>query len=125
MGLFPTFLENILKTLDEEKNSRLIMWLLNNPLEDGGQWDMFVNLVEKYGVVPKELYPESVSSSSTRVMNSHLNEKLREFAWELRVKYEAGQSIEELRALKGKMLSTIYRILTIHNGVPPKVQLEL
>jgi bleomycin hydrolase len=114
------FLENILKTLDEEKNSRLIMWLLNNPLEDGGQWDMFVNLVEKYGAVPKELYPESVSSSSTRVMNSHLNEKLREFACQLRVKYEAGQSIEQLRALKSDMLSTIYRILTIHNGVPPK-----
>jgi len=114
------FLENILKTLDEAQNSRLIMWLMSQPIEDGGQWDMFVNLVAKYGVVPKEAYPESISSSATNVMNAHLNEKLRQYAWELREKHTQGHSVKQLRALKAEMLSTIYRILTIHNGVPPK-----
>lgn len=114
------FLENILKTLGEKKNSRLIMWLMSNPLEDGGQWDMFVNLVEKYGVVPKEAYPETVSSSATYMMNAHLNEKLREFAWELRAKHQKKTPMKQLRALKAEMLEVIYRILTIHNGEPPK-----
>ena len=42
------FLENIINTLDEPFDSRLIMWLVSEPIQDGGQWDMFVNLMEKY-----------------------------------------------------------------------------
>src|SRR5437016_2500864 len=40
------FLESILSTLDEPTDGRLISWLVQNPIQDGGQWDMFVNLVE-------------------------------------------------------------------------------
>ena len=53
------FLENILSTLDEKFDSRIIMWLLESPIQDGGQWDMFVNLMEKYGIVPQSAMPES------------------------------------------------------------------
>ena len=42
------FLESILKTLDKDWNSRILMHLLSDPIQDGGQWDMWVNLVEKY-----------------------------------------------------------------------------
>ncbi len=114
------FLENIIDTLDEPTDSRLFMWLVDNPLEDGGQWDMFVNLVEKYGVVPKEVYPESSSSSSTKDMNTHIKSKLREFASELRSRHDNGASIEALRQQKEDMLKTIYRILSIHNDEPPR-----
>ena len=41
------FLENIIDTRDEPLNGRLVMWLLSDPLPDAGQWDMFVNLIEK------------------------------------------------------------------------------
>ena len=58
------FLESILKTLDEPTDGRLIAHLLMAPLGDGGQWDMLCNLINKYGLVPKEAYRESVSSSS-------------------------------------------------------------
>jgi bleomycin hydrolase len=114
------FLENVLETLDEPTDSRLFMWLMDNPLEDGGQWDMFVNLVEKYGVVPKEVYPESASSSSTKDMNRHIKSKLREFASDLRSRHDRGASITELRDRKEDMLETIYRILSIHNDEPPR-----
>ncbi|KAJ2854805.1 bleomycin hydrolase, partial [Coemansia erecta] len=53
------FLENVLKTLDEDLDGRVVQYLLKDPVGDGGQWDMFVALVEKYGVVPKEAYPET------------------------------------------------------------------
>ena len=62
------FLESILETLEEPTDGRLIAYLLSAPLNDGGQWDMFCSLVEKYGVVPKDAMPESVSSSATREM---------------------------------------------------------
>ena len=65
------FLENILETCNEPLDGRLVQWLLSQPLSDGGQWDMFINLIEKYGVVPKSVMPETQSSSNSRRMNSH------------------------------------------------------
>ena len=81
------FLESILETLDEPTQGRLISFLLSAPLGDGGQWDMLCNLVRKYGVVPKEAMPETVSSSATREMTSALTRKLREDACRLRKAY--------------------------------------
>ena len=49
------FLENIIKLADLEIDNRLIQYLVNEPVNDGGQWDMVVNLLEKYGVVPKSV----------------------------------------------------------------------
>lgn len=113
------FLENILDTLDEPTNGRLIAFLLSDPLGDGGQWDMFVSLVEKYGVVPKDAMPETVSSSSTREMTGYLTEKLREYACTLRTAHQNGESADALRARKDGMLETIYRMLCICLGTPP------
>ncbi len=114
------FLESILETLDEPTNGRLIAWLLSGPLGDGGQWDMFASLVEKYGVVPKDAMPETVSSSATREMTSWMTRKLREYACTLRTAYQNGASMKELRAQKDEMMSTIYRMLVICLGEPPK-----
>ena len=94
------FLENILDTLDEPTNGRLVSFLLTEPMGDGGQWDMFCGLVEKYGVVPKDAMPESVSSSATREMDYYLTLKLREFACTLRTAYGKGQAKEQLAEKK-------------------------
>lgn len=45
------FLEQIIDTAEEELDSRLVQELLKAPVNDGGQWDMFTNLVAKYGLV--------------------------------------------------------------------------
>lgn len=114
------FLESILKTLDEPTDGRLIAHLLTAPLGDGGQWDMLCNLVEKYGLVPKDAYKESVSSSATAQMNAYMTEKLREDACILRTEYQNGASKEKLLAEKEQMLDTIYHILCVCLGKPPK-----
>ena len=114
------FLESILDTLDEPTDGRLVSWLVAAPLNDGGQWDMLANLVRKYGVVPKEVMPETFSSSATREINPWLTRKLREYACTLRDAYRNGASAEELRGRKQEMLSTIYRMLAIALGKPPK-----
>ncbi len=113
------FLESILATLDEPADGRLIAWLMANPVQDGGQWDMFANLVRKYGVVPKEVMPESESSSSTSVMNDRVTWKLREYACRLRASHRSKSSLADLRAQKAGMLEEIYRMLAIHLGEPP------
>ncbi len=115
------FLENILETLDEPTDSRLIMWLLDAPLQDGGQWDMFTALIEKYGVVPKSAMPETYHSSNSARMNEILTLTLRGFARELREANAMGESAEMLKDKKEKMVTEFYRLLTLFLGIPPTV----
>ena len=114
------FLENIIKTLDKSYDSRLMMHLLHSPVQDGGQWDMFVNLIEKYGVVPQSAMPESFQSSQSGMMNRFLTRKLREFASTLRRMNKKEIDITSLRKEKEKMMSEIYTMLCICLGNPPE-----
>lgn len=114
------FLENILDTLDEPTGGRLVSFLLTDPMGDGGQWDMFCGLVEKYGVVPKDAMPESSCSSATREMDYYLTLKLREFACTLRTAHQKGAGRQQLLEKKEQMLEEIYKILCICLGKPPK-----
>lgn len=114
------FLEAVLENLNEPLKGRFMAHLLSAPLNDGGQWDMFCNLLKKYGAVPKDVMPESVSSSQTREMNYYLTTKLREFACTIREKYENGVEISELRRIKDEMMYEIYKILCICLGKPPE-----
>ena len=44
------FYENIIATGKETIDSRKVAFLLTTPQQDGGQWDLFVNIVNKYGI---------------------------------------------------------------------------
>lgn len=114
------FLESILQTTDEPVGSRLLDWLLTSPLQDGGQWDMLVNLIQKYGVVPKAVMPETESSSSTGKMCEFMTGKLREYACRLRQAHDDGASAEDLQLQKTGYMSEVYRMLCIHLGEPPR-----
>ena len=114
------FLENMLETLEEPLEGRVVSYLLKDPLGDGGQWDMFSNLIRKYGVVPKEMMPESKVSSETKTMDKLLTLKLRQFACALREGWKEGKNREELRSLKESQLVAIYDMLCISLGIPLK-----
>ena len=113
------FLENIIETVEQSIDSRLVMHLLSSPIQDGGQWDMFVNLLKKYGTVPKKVMAESHQSSNTAQMNKLVTRKLREFALQLREASSKGKTPSELRTMKEDMMSTIYQMLCISLGTPP------
>ena len=114
------FLENIIETREEELGGRLVSWLLKDPVCDGGQWDMFVNLIDKYGVIPQTAMQETHNSSNSRHMNFILTHKLREFAYILREEMPKNASVTKLREEKKEMLNQLYRILVVHLGEPPK-----
>ncbi|KAF2362343.1 Peptidase C1B bleomycin hydrolase [Trinorchestia longiramus] len=104
----------------EPVHGRLVSFLLNDPISDGGQWDMFVNLVLKYGLVPKKCFPESNSSESSGRMNRVLQSKLREYAMEIRSLLSGGDVTEEdVRALLQRQMQEVYRIVAITVGAPP------
>lgn len=114
------FLSNILDTLDEPLDGRLMQFLLSAPVEDGGQWDMFKALVNKYGVCPKEAMPETACSSNTTELDRYLTRYLRSCAARLREAHEQKSSQDELREMKKQICMDVYRILAISLGEPPK-----
>tara|TARA_B100001105_G_scaffold159474_1_gene128221 strand:+ start:358 stop:1701 length:1344 start_codon:yes stop_codon:yes gene_type:complete len=113
------FFNSIIKTANKPWDSRLMMHLLDSPIQDGGQWDMWVNLIDKYGVVPKSEMPETFQSGKSMRMNRMITRKLREFAKDLRDSIKNKITEESLFELKTTMLSTVYKMLVIHLGNPP------
>lgn len=119
------FLENILDTVGEDIDSRLVQTLLDSPVGDGGQFDMAANLVKKYGLVPQSLYPDSYNATNSSAMDRLITTKLREDAIRLRA-LATDASITSPEALKStisvtkeKMLREIHLILTLMLGPPP------
>ena len=115
-----TYLENVLRTLDEPTDSRLFEAINWGPSDDGGWWQMFAALVNKYGLVPQSAYPESENSRNSDDFKQYLNSKLREFAAELRRRSAAGAGEDELRTLKDEYMGTVYRICAVSLGEPPE-----
>ncbi|WP_032911864.1 aminopeptidase C [Streptococcus sanguinis] len=114
------FLEQVLATADQELTSRKVKFLLDTPQQDGGQWDMVVSLFEKYGVVPKSVYPESISSSDSRELNQILNKLLRQDAQILRELRAEGAESAELQTKKEELLQEVFNFLAMNLGLPPR-----
>ena len=114
------FLEQVIATADQELTSRKVKFLLDTPQQDGGQWDMVVALFEKYGVVPKSVYPESISSSNSRELNQILNKLLRQDAQILRELVVEGADLAELQAKKEELLQEVFNFLAMNLGLPPR-----
>ena len=116
------FLSAVIDLADRDIDDRTLAYLLDKPLDDGGQWDMFVAVVKKYGVVPQWIMPESESSSSTLWMNRSVCALLRQGAAQMRAEFASGSVMrDQLHATtKAKILASVHRILSIHLGTPPR-----
>lgn len=120
------FLEQILDTVEEPLDGRLLETLLSSPVGDGGQWDMVANLVEKYGLVPHHLYPDSFNAMNSNAMSSLITTKLREDALELRnLAGKSGDVKSSVGGAKDKMMKEIHLILTLMLGPPPSPNKEM
>ncbi|KAJ6499410.1 peptidase C1B bleomycin hydrolase [Mycena sanguinolenta] len=121
------FLESSIELAEVPLDDRVVDFLSKDLISDGGQWDMVVNLVENYGLVPQSVYPESTHSSLSAPLNALLKTKLREDALILRRAYAnlRAQSfsheatIRALRLKKEELMKEIYTIMTATLGVPP------
>ena len=112
-------LESVIKLADEEPSSRVLMHILTAPVSDGGQWDMFVNLVMKYGLMPKEAFPETAQSNSTCDGTFLVNAEIRRFAAQAHALAKQGKK-DEIRVLKNESIAKIYQFFLNSFGVPPK-----
>lgn len=106
---------------------------------------MAVNLLDKYGLVPQSLYPETWHSSNSGKLDKLLTSKLREYSLELREIYTSRlallqeeqslshmsrQALEDMairacRSRKTEQMSEVYTMLAMMCGVPPKADEKL
>ena len=114
------FLDNVLKTAALPLDDRLFQFLNQDPVQDGGQWDLLMNLVEKYGVMPIEAYPDSANAKNSGPFRGYLTALLRQDALRLRNMTATGCSGELIAAEKENMLAEVYRLLCISLGEPPR-----
>lgn len=92
-------------------DDRKVQFIMKDPFGDGGQWSMFVNLVNKYGLVPKSAHDESVHSSNSRGVNMVLCQMFRDYVSHL---YQGKDQN------KKEFLKKTYIILTRFFGKPPQ-----
>ena len=114
------FLESIIETADKPTDDRTVAFILTTGVHDGGQWDMFRNIVAKYGVVPKVCYSETYQSSHTGAMSAVLNRSLKACAVKLRTMVARGEAEAAIQAEKAAMLKKIYAFLCSCYTEPPK-----
>jgi len=112
-------LESVIQLVDKDSEDRVLQFILNCPVSDGGQWDMFVNLVKKYGLMPKNAFPETFQSNNTRESDFLVNAAIRNFAYDARKLHLEGKD-NEIRPLKDKVMANIYKMFLNCFGVPPK-----
>ncbi|MBQ4353710.1 MAG: C1 family peptidase [Clostridia bacterium] len=112
------YIESVIDTADEAHNSRVVDHIVGTGVHDGGQWDMFVNIVKKYGILPKVCYPETFQSSNTGNVNKHVNKYLRAKTAALR-KLAQEKKCDELKALREEMLEKTFSFLCAAYDVPP------
>ncbi len=114
------FLQSIIDTRDLSLDSQKVQWLLSNPISDGGTYTGVADLCTKYGLVPKDVMPETYVSNNTSEFNGHLKRKLREIAIVLREKSANGASVAELERYKTEQLKVVYKMLCLAYGEPVK-----
>ncbi|MCQ2801202.1 MAG: C1 family peptidase [Bacilli bacterium] len=112
-------LNALIETIDKDYDDRTVQFLVQSGIGDGGQWDMLVNVVKKYGICPKNAFVETFTSNNTRILNSLLNAEIRRFASESRVVLRR-DGMDAVEALKDSYMKRFYKALISCYGIPPK-----
>ena len=99
------------QTPQVEYNSRVVQHILKEPFGDGGQWVMFTNIVNKYGLVPQEVYPESTHSSNSAGVNMVLSRIFRTAVKDIYTNFKHYN--------RQNILQKTYEILIKFFGEPP------
>lgn len=113
-------LQGIIDTASKDALDPEVQFFFQSPIGDGGTFCGVSDLVDKYGLVPSCVVPETFTSENTSRMSRLLSSKLREYALKLRAMVAAGKTAKEVKAEKTEMLKTIYGMLCLAYGEPVK-----
>ena len=109
------FLTLIIRLHDVSLHDRLLSGLLRDPCPDGGHWCFAVHLIQKYGVVPKSVYGDTVSAERSALLNRVLAYVLRSAAERIR----STADVNAMLLIRRATMKHVYRLLCIVLGKPP------
>ena len=113
------FLQGVIDTGKKPIDDQRVQFFFKNPINDGGTFCGVADLTEKYGLVPKQVMPESYSSDNTSKMARLISSRLREDGLILRKMVADGKKASDIEKAKTEMLATVYRMLALTIGEPP------
>lgn len=113
------FLEEVIELRDRDYLDREWEMMSRHTLHEGGWWNFLVALVEKYGVVPREVMPETQVSADTGKWETVFRRLVMSRAARMLDRHADGAGIDELRQMKVRILEEVYRLLVISFGEPP------
>lgn len=105
---------------DEPLDSPDMYRLCKFPIVDNGQWSIWADIADKYGLVPKAVMPDTECLPDTRYVTRILGDKLRLGIKKIRSARERGASTGELYKVREHELEGVYAILTRFLGLPPE-----
>jgi len=105
-----------MKPIDDQR----VQFFFHYPIGDGGTFCGVADLADKYGLVPREVMPESFSSDNTSKARQLISSKLREYGLQLRELVQKGKKASSIEKAKTRMLSQIYHMLQYVIGNPPQ-----
>jgi bleomycin hydrolase len=105
----------------ESPTSLYVTSLREQYLSDGGVWDTFSNIIQKYGLVPEHAYPDNKQSTNTDEMNRILSETILIHNQEIyTIARTCGANTQKnFDKLKTRILKSCYTILETFLGTPP------
>lgn len=126
----------------EPLEGRTFQYLMKHAVPDGGSWQMFANLVQKYGVMPSKCYLASWSSTRSLHLNRMLKSKvgdsstksesfielhlflvrlqLHEFSSQLHAQFTFDGDSKNLLPMVELMMEQIYKVISICLSTPPE-----
>ena len=107
-----------LETLDYNTETIKSIHMLQNLTDDGGHWNVFVNLIEKYGIIPKSNMDEDFHSSNSNELEIFYDDYLRKCGHKIKTTSKNDLAKNKQKILN-EMLSECYKILVLFLGEPP------
>lgn len=119
------FFQKIIATADKPLHDRTVDFYLSFALNDGGQWANAASIIEKYGVVPEYVMPDTHNTKDTSDVAEVFDSLMRKDAIELRAMVQTNASAAELQEAQKRMMGDVYKIAAYSFGEPPaKFDLE-
>lgn len=119
------FFQKIIATADKPLHDRTVDFYLSFALNDGGQWANAASIIEKYGVVPEYVMPDTHNTKDTSDVAEVFDSLMRKDAIELRAMVQTNANATELQEAQERMMGDVYKIAAYSFGEPPaKFDLE-
>lgn len=113
------FLEDVISLKDKDLDDRLNRSVLQWAADDGAWWTTFSRLINKYGIVPEYVYPDTKNVECTNFLINNIDKRLRIAAKDIRNAYKDGKEAK-IEEIKDEALKDVYKITAISLGLPPK-----